>query len=116
MKKILTLLVITAVSAAGLSAQENERKTIADTKAKYSFLNKKCSPFVGARASEIFDVSNNGLRLGANPYIGIDISRFSVKVGYEFHYGLMGAGIGTVMDSYAGAMKNYIKIGIGYTF
>lgn len=75
---------------------------------KYSFINQKCSPFVGIRAGEILDITQNGLRAFASPAIGVDISRFSVKVGYELQYGAMGA--------CEGLIRHYAKIGIGFTF
>ncbi len=75
---------------------------------KYSFLNQKCSPFVGMRAGEMIDITKNGLRILANPSAGVDISRFSIKIGYELQYGVMGAG--------EGLMNHYAKIGIGFVF
>ncbi len=75
---------------------------------KYSFLNQKCTPFVGLRAGEIIDITKNGLRVFANPSVGVDIARFSIKVGYELQYGAMGAG--------EGLLNHYAKIGVGFTF
>ena len=43
-----------------------------------------------------------------NSSMADDISRFSVKVGYELQYGAMGA--------CEGFIKHYVKIGIGFTF
>ncbi len=75
---------------------------------KYTFLDQKCSPFVGIRAGEIIDINNNGLRASLNPSVGVDIARFSIKAGYEFQYGVMGAGEGT--------QNHYAKIGVAFTF
>lgn len=51
----------------------------------YSFLDgTKVSPKIGARVGEMFDVTNSGLIFTASPYVGIDFSRFTFAVGYEF--------------------------------
>ena len=52
---------------------------------KYSFLDRKASPFVALRTGAMFDLSSDGFASGAGfvlrPTIGVDIRRFSVSVG-----------------------------------
>ncbi len=54
---------------------------------KYSFMNKLASPFVSLKAGGYADVTNTDMRTFANPAVGVDIGRFSVKVGYEYRLG-----------------------------
>ena len=76
---------------------------------KYSFI-KDCivTPFVGFKGGAIVDITNKGIRTFANPAVGVDIARFSLKVQYEYQQSVWG---------YTEATKaHYLKIGIGYTF
>ncbi len=75
---------------------------------KYTFLHHICSPFLGIRAGEVIDITKNGLRAFINPSIGVDIARFTIKVGYEFQYGVMGADEGRI--------SQYAKFGVGFSF
>ncbi len=75
---------------------------------KYSFLNQCATPFVGVRLGEIIDISNEGLRLMFNPYVGVDFSRISIRVGYDFHGGMIGADEGEI--------NHYITVGAGISF
>lgn len=75
---------------------------------KYSFINCLASPFVSAKAGGLIDITNSGIRTFINPSIGIDIHRFSIKVGYEYQYGCWGFGKDT--------HNHQIKCGIGFTF
>ncbi len=75
---------------------------------KYSFLEKKCSPFVGVRVGEMLDITNSALKGSLNPYIGIDIARFSIKVGYEYQRSFIGTG--------TGISEHYGKLGVGFAF
>ncbi|MBQ7811117.1 MAG: hypothetical protein IJ394_01010 [Bacteroidales bacterium] len=75
---------------------------------KYSFINKLASPFVSLRAGSYADITNTGLRAFVNPAVGIDISRFSINVGYEYQVGFWKYGLGE--DSHR------IRLGVGFTF
>ena len=88
MKRILTIICAIAFSGAALSAQNN-----ADT----IKVNRN-----GA------DITNKGLRTFANPAVGLDISRFSLKVGYEYQLGFWGHLDGKHMHD--------VKLGVAYTF
>ncbi|MBR3951415.1 MAG: hypothetical protein IKJ79_05835 [Bacteroidaceae bacterium] len=76
---------------------------------KYSFI-KDCiaSPFVAFKGGAMADITNKGIRIFANPAVGIDIARFSLKIQYEYQQSVWG---------YNDAIKaHYLKIGVGYTF
>lgn len=75
---------------------------------KYSLINCLASPFVSAKAGGLIDITNSGIKTFINPSIGIDIYRFSIKVGYEYQYGCWGFGKDT--------HSHQIKCGIGFTF
>lgn len=75
---------------------------------KYSFINMLASPFVSLRAGSYADITNTGLRALVNPAIGIDISRFSIKVGYEYQLGFWEYG--------KDISSHQVKCGIGFTF
>ena len=54
------------------------------------------------------DITNKGIRTFANPAVGIDIARFSLKIQYEYQQSVWG---------YTEDLKaHYLKIGVGYTF
>ena len=78
MKRFLTIFCAIAFSGAALSAQDNA------------------------------DITNKGIRTFANPAIGLDIARFSLKVGYEYQLGFWGHLDGEHMHN--------IKLGVSYTF
>lgn len=75
---------------------------------KYSFLNTLASPFVSLKAGGYADVTNTGIRTFANPAVGIDIGRFSIKVGYEYRLGCWKYG--------KGISSHQVKCGVGFTF
>lgn len=75
---------------------------------KYSFINLKASPFVSLRVGGYADVTNSGIRTFANPAIGLDLCRFSIKVGYEYQLGCWGYG--------KNEQKHSVKLGLGFTF
>ena len=54
------------------------------------------------------DITHQGIRTFANPAIGLDIARFSVKAGYEYQLGFWG--------NRKGEHTHQIKLGIAYTF
>ena len=57
---------------------------------KYSFMKTLATPFVSLKGGAIADITNNGIRTFANPAVGLDIARFSLKVGYEYQLGFWG--------------------------
>ena len=75
---------------------------------KYSFTKKLASPFVGLKGGAIADITNRGIRTFANPAVGLDIARFSLKVGYEYQLGFWGH-----LD---GKQMHNVKLGVAYTF
>ncbi len=75
---------------------------------KYSFINRLASPFVSAKAGGLIDITNSGIRTFVNPALGVDISRFSIKVGYEYRLGCWGYG--------KGVHNHQVKCGVGFTF
>ena len=75
---------------------------------KYSFTKTLVSPFVSMKGGAIADITNNGIRLFANPAVGLDIARFSLKVGYEYQLGVWGYFDGNHMHN--------VKLGVAYTF
>lgn len=75
---------------------------------KYSFINMLASPFVSLRAGGYADVTNSGIRTFANPALGLDIGRFSFKIGYEYQLGFWGFG--------KGKHHHQIRCGVGFTF
>ena len=101
MKRFLTIFCAIAFSGAALSAQNN-----ADI--KYSFTKTLASPFVSLRGGAIADITNLGVRTFASPSVGLDIARFSLKVGYEYQLGFWG-----YLD---GKHMHNVKLGVAYTF
>ena len=75
---------------------------------KYSFTKTLASPFVSLKGGAVADITNKGIRTFANPAVGLDIARFSLKVGYEYQLGFWGHLDGKHMHN--------IKLGVAYTF
>lgn len=75
---------------------------------KYSFNETIVTPFVSMKGGAIADITNTGLRTFANPAVGLDIARFSLRLGYEYQLGFWGH-----LD---GIHSHKVKIGIAYTF
>ena len=75
---------------------------------KYSFTKAQVAPFVSMKGGAIADITNKGIRTFANPAIGLDIARFSMKVGYEYQLGFWGH-----LD---GKHIHNVKLGVAYTF
>lgn len=75
---------------------------------KYSFTKAQVAPFVSMKGGAIADITNKGIRTFANPAVGLDIARFSLKVGYEYQLGFWGH-----LD---GKHIHNVKLGVAYTF
>ena len=75
---------------------------------KYSFTKTLAAPFVSLKGGAIADITNKGIRTVANPAVGLDIARFSLKVGYEYQLGFWGHLDGKHMHN--------VKLGVAYTF
>ena len=75
---------------------------------KYSFTKTQVAPFVSMKGGAIADITNKGIRTFANPAVGLDIARFSLKVGYEYQLGFLG-----YLD---GKHMHNVKLGVAYTF
>ena len=75
---------------------------------KYSFMKTLVTPFISMKGGVIADITNKGIRTFANPAVGLDIARFSMKVGYEYQLGFWGHLDGNHMHN--------VKIGVAYTF
>ena len=75
---------------------------------KYSFSKRLAAPFVSLKGGAIADITNKGIRTFANPAVGLDIARFSLKVGYEYQLGFWGHLDGKHMHN--------VKLGVAYTF
>ena len=75
---------------------------------KYSFPKTIVAPFVSLKGGAIADITNKGIRTFANPAVGLDIARFSLKVGYEYQLGFWGHLDGKHMHN--------MKLGVAYTF
>ena len=75
---------------------------------KYSFSKTLAAPFVSLKGGAIADITNKGIRTFANPAVGLDIARFSLKVGYEYQLGFWGHLDGKHMYN--------VKLGVAYTF
>ena len=75
---------------------------------KYSFINRLGSPFVSAKAGGLIDITNSGISTFINPALGVDISRFSIKIGYEYQLGCWGF--------VKGSHNHQVKCGVGFTF
>ena len=75
---------------------------------KYSFTKTQVAPFVSMKGGAIADITNKGIRTFANPAVGLDITRFSLKVGYEYQLGFW-----RHLD---GKHMHNVKLGVAYTF
>ena len=75
---------------------------------KYSFTKTFAAPFVSMKGGAIADITNKGIRTFANPAVGLDIARFSLKMGYEYQLGFWGHLDGKHMHN--------VKLGVAYTF
>ena len=75
---------------------------------KYSFTKTQVAPFVSMKGGAIADITNKGIRTFANPAIGLDIARFSIKVGYEYQLGFWG-----YLD---GKLIHNVTLGVANTF
>ena len=75
---------------------------------KYSFMKTLATTFVSMKGGAIADITNAGVRLFASPAVGVDIARFSIKVGYEYQLGVWGH-----LD---GQNRHNVKLGVAYTF
>jgi hypothetical protein len=75
---------------------------------KYSFTKTLAAPFVSMKGGAIADITNKGIRTFANPAVGLDFARFSLKVGYEYQLGFWGH-----LD---GKHIHNVKLGVAYTF
>ena len=75
---------------------------------KYSFTKTVVTPFVSLKGGAIADITNKGIRTFANPAVGLDIARFSLKVGYEYQLGCWG--------HFDGKHMHNVKLGVAYTF
>lgn len=75
---------------------------------KYSFAKTFVTPFVSLKGGAVVNITNSGLRTYANPAVGLDIARFSVKAGYEYQLGFWGYHDGEHMHN--------VKLAVVYTF
>ncbi len=79
---------------------------------KYSFLNKLASPFIGAKGGGFFDYTDSGCGYIIRPYIGVDIWRFSVSVGWDHTRCIYGG----YDNSKTRVGNSGISIGLSYNF
>ena len=75
---------------------------------QYSFAKTFVTPHVSRKGGAVVDITNSGLRTYANPAVGLDIARFSVKAGYEYQLGFWGHRDGEHMHN--------VKLAVTYTF
>lgn len=75
---------------------------------KYDFIDQTATPAVGVRAGEVLAITGPAARWFVNPYVGVDISRFSISVGYELQQIFAGEGLGGFVQ--------YAKISVGIIF
>ena len=76
---------------------------------KYTFLNKRVSPFVSARVGGVFNTEYKMNRMLINPMVGINVRHFTVGLGYELQHAFKG-----VIENKA-SMSN-VHLRVGYTF
>ena len=76
---------------------------------KYTFLNKRVSPFVSARVGGVFNTEYKMNRMLINPMAGINVRHFTVGLGYELQHAFKG-----VIENSA-SMHN-VHLRVGYTF
>ena len=76
---------------------------------KYTFLNKRVSPFVSARVGGVFNTEYKMNRMLINPMVGINVRHFTVGLGYELQHAFKG-----IIENKA-SMHN-VHLRVGYTF
>ena len=76
---------------------------------KYTFLNKRVSPFVSARVGGVFNTEYKMNRMLINPMVGINVRHFTVGLGYELQHAFKGL----IENS---ASMNNVHLRVGYTF
>jgi hypothetical protein len=76
---------------------------------KYTFLNKRVSPFVSARVGGVFNTEYKMNRMLINPMVGINVRHFTVGLGYELQHAFKG-----VIEN--SASMNNVPLRVGYTF
>ena len=76
---------------------------------KYTFLNKRVSPFVSARVGGGFNTEYKMNRMLINPMVGINVHHFTVGLGYELQHAFKG-----VIENKA-SMHN-VHLRVGYIF
>ena len=76
---------------------------------KYTFLNKRVSPFVSARVGGFFNTEYKMNRMLINPMVGINVRHFTVGLGYELQHAFKG-----VIEN--SASMNNVHLRVGYTF
>ena len=76
---------------------------------KYTFLNKRVSPFVSARVGGVFNTEYKMNRMLINSMVGINVRHFTVGLGYELQHAFKG-----VIENSA-SMHN-VHLRVGYTF
>ena len=76
---------------------------------KYTFLNKRVSPFVSARVGGVFNTEYKMNRMLINPMVGINVRHFTVGLGYELQHAFKG-----VIENKA-SMHN-VHLRVDYTF
>lgn len=74
---------------------------------KYSFLNRKVSPYVDFKAGLLGDLTKKGFGRVINPMIGVDVGRFSLGIGTQY----MMCGYGNISLGNSG-----ITLGLSYNF
>ena len=76
---------------------------------KYTFLNKRVSPFVSTRVGGVFNTEYKMNRMLINPMVGINVRHFTVGLGYELQHAFKG-----VIEN--SASRNNVHLRVGYTF
>ena len=76
---------------------------------KYTFLNKRVSPFVSARVGGVFNTEYKMNSMLINPMVGINVRHFTVGLGYELQHAFKG-----VIEN--SASMNNVHLRVGYTF
>ena len=76
---------------------------------KYTFLNKRVSPFVSARVGGVFNTEYKMNRMLINPMVGINVRHFTVGLGYELQHAFKG-----IIENKA-SMHN-VHLRVGYIF
>ncbi|MBQ2435734.1 MAG: hypothetical protein II269_06345 [Bacteroidaceae bacterium] len=76
---------------------------------KYTFLNKRVSPFVSARVGGVFNTEYKMNRMLINPMVGINVRHFTIGLGYELQHAFKG-----VIENKAS--MNNVHLRVGYTF